>query len=381
MLQFEAGQLSRTILDLQNDGFSGVAYIEGGPKFNSQTQPTLLAFLDGQITYGGLCLPDPIELSQKLGRHFQLQVMDAALQLASKKVKDPASIREYLELYIRLDLFKWQDIQTFIRNQIVLILEQIWPYAGTLKLNPSLQFDLSFGEGGHGFIGEQLMTDIAQRQRSWSSLSPAIASMHVTPRRTEAAQSTITDPWVQQHLNQWVDGQRSLLEIAMQIGRDPLELAHTYLHFVQMGWMTCSETQYTSTVQSPARTSKKLPTILSVDDSPVVQTMIKRAISDRYHVLLANNAVDALNLLNGNKIELMLLDVTMPDIDGLELCRTIRNIGKFRDLPVIMLTAKDGMFNKLKGQMAGSTHYLTKPVNRHKLLEVIDKYTLSPVMA
>jgi DNA-binding response OmpR family regulator len=93
-----------------------------------------------------------------------------------------------------------------------------------------------------------------------------------------------------------------------------------------------------------------------------------------YEVLCAKNAVEALGLLNTRKVELLLLDVTMPDIDGLEFCRTIRNISKFKDLPVIMLTAKDGFMDKMKGQFAGSTHYLTKPVDREKLLPVLEKY-------
>lgn len=63
----------------------------------------------------------------------------------------------------------------------------------------------------------------------------------------------------------------------------------------------------------------------------------------------------------------------MPDIDGIEFCKTVRGISKFRDLPVIMLTAKDGLIDKVKGQMAGSTHYLTKPVRKEKLLNVIEK--------
>ena len=381
LLQFQAEQLSDVILDLQRDNFCGVAYIEVASDFADLKQPRLLVFRNGEITYGGFYLPDSNKLSQKLGRHFKLQMMEAAHQLASKKIKDQVSIRKYLELYIHLELFTWQDVETFIRNQIVLTLEQLLPYAGKLKLNESVSFDLSYGEDGHGFTWSQLKHDIVQRQRVWASLAPAIPSMNVIPQRIGGAQQTITDVWVQQHLKQCVDGQRSLLEIANQMGRDPLEVAHTYLHFVQMGWITCNQDSYAPTIQNPTITTKNLPTILSVDDSPVVQTMIKRAIGDLYHVLLANNAVDALNLLNSKKIELMLLDVTMPEIDGLELCRTIRNIGKFRNLPVIMLTAKEGMFNKIKGQMAGSTHYLTKPIDRQKLLEVLDKYIPTPTMA
>ena len=380
LIQFQSGQLSDVILNLQSDIFCGVTHIEVASDFADLAQPRVLIFRNGEITYGGLYLPDPNRLSQKIGRHFKLQLMEAAHQLASKKIENKTSIRKYLELYIHLELFTWQDVETFIRNQIVLTLEQLLPYAGKLKLNPSVSFDLSYGEDGHGFTWSQLKHDIVQRQRVWASLAPAIPSMNVIPQRVEGAQQTITDVWVRQHLQQCVDGQRSLLEIANQMGRDPLEVAHTYLHFVQMGWITCHQDSYAPTIQTPAISNHNLPTILSVDDSPVVQTIIKQTIGDLYHVLLASNAVDALNLLNSKKIQLMLLDVTMPEIDGLELCRTIRNIGKFRDLPVIMLTAKEGMFNKIKGQMAGSTHYLTKPIDGPKLLEVLAKYIPAPTM-
>jgi twitching motility two-component system response regulator PilG len=63
----------------------------------------------------------------------------------------------------------------------------------------------------------------------------------------------------------------------------------------------------------------------------------------------------------------------MPEIDGLEFCRTVRSIGKFKDLPIIMLTARDKFSDKFRGQIAGATHYLTKPVEAKQLLEIVDK--------
>ena len=386
MLQFNAEQLGNAVLDLQQSNFSGVAYVETLSDATKLERPKILTFLNGALTYGGLYLPEPRELSQELGKHFNLQVMDAAFQLASKKVQDRSSIRQHLDLYIRLDLFSWQAVESFIRNRMILVLEQIWPYGGNLKLNTSVVVDLSFGEDNHGFTWQQLEQDIIQRQRAWASLSHNISSINAIPCRVEGFQQTITDPWVQQHLQRWIDGRRTIGNIANEINRDPLELAHSYMHFVQMGWLTFNPRQDNSTLLVGRHSGAKqpppnLPTILSVDDSPVVQTMIKRAIGDRYHLLLANTAMDALNLLNRENIELLLLDVTMPDIDGLELCRTIRSIHKFRDLPVIMLTAKDGMFNKIKGQMAGSTHYLTKPINRRKLIDVLERYVPSTVMS
>jgi DNA-binding response OmpR family regulator len=89
--------------------------------------------------------------------------------------------------------------------------------------------------------------------------------------------------------------------------------------------------------------------------------------------LLINNAVDALKVISTNPISLLLLDVTMPEIDGLEFCRTVRSIPKFKNLPIIMLTARDKLSDKLRGQIAGATHYLTKPIEPNQLLEIVNK--------
>jgi DNA-binding response OmpR family regulator len=116
------------------------------------------------------------------------------------------------------------------------------------------------------------------------------------------------------------------------------------------------------------------PTILAVDDSPVMQDLVKRALSNEYRVLVADNAVDALSIIYHDQVSLLLLDVTMPGIDGLELCRTVRNIPQFQELPIIMLTARDGMFDKVQGRLAGATEYLTKPFQSEQLCQVVKTF-------
>lgn len=114
--------------------------------------------------------------------------------------------------------------------------------------------------------------------------------------------------------------------------------------------------------------------VLAVDDSPVMQELIRRALTNHYQVLVADNAVDALSTLSRETITVLLLDVSMPDIDGLELCRTIRNLPQFQDLPIVMLTARDRAFDKIQGRLAGTTEYLTKPFDAKQLCEVVSKY-------
>jgi CheY-like chemotaxis protein len=120
------------------------------------------------------------------------------------------------------------------------------------------------------------------------------------------------------------------------------------------------------------------PTILAVDDSKIMQHEIKRALENNYNVLVADNAVDALSIIYHQEIAALLLDVSMPGVDGLELCRTVRNLPQFQNLPIIMLTARDGAFDKVQGRLAGATEYLTKPFNQETLIQVISNFVAIP---
>lgn len=115
-------------------------------------------------------------------------------------------------------------------------------------------------------------------------------------------------------------------------------------------------------------------TILAVDDSVVMQDLVKRALAQDYRVLVADNAVDALSMIYHEQVSILLLDVSMPGIDGLELCRTVRNIPQFQELPIIMLTARDGLFDKVQGRLAGATEYLTKPFDAAQLRQVVGNF-------
>lgn len=111
--------------------------------------------------------------------------------------------------------------------------------------------------------------------------------------------------------------------------------------------------------------------ILAVDDSPVMQKLIQDALKHDYRVLVTGKPVDVLTLIYSEPVSVVLLDVTMPDMDGLELCRTLRTIPQFQALPIIMITSKDTPFDKVQGRMAGANAYITKPFNADYLKQVI----------
>ncbi len=114
------------------------------------------------------------------------------------------------------------------------------------------------------------------------------------------------------------------------------------------------------------------PTVLSVDDRPLSHTMVRRALEPDYRIITVENGIEALARIYYEPVDLVLLDVSMPDVDGLEVCRIIRSIEQFRSLPVIMLTARDRPFDKIQGRVAGATEYLTKPFAAEHLRAVVD---------
>ena len=359
--QYQAQQLATLLEAIQNKQASGVLYLDAEINPARKLRSRVLVWKEGRLMYGGTMVPDPHSLVKTLEQKLSREWVSSAVAFAMRQITDQTSIRELLERLVEMQLFSWEQIESVIYNQILLTLEQVLPYSGTFRFDGENQFNF-----WRGLELSKLMLDIAQRQDQWYNLKPLIPSMDAMPRVNDNAIATIT-PTVQSHLQQWVNGQRSLVDIAEGLQKDPLVVAKSYAQWVQSGWVVM-EGSSTPTVQIA------LPKILAVDDSAVMQELIKRALSGYCQVLVASNAVDALNLIYHEEISLLLLDVSMPEIDGLELCRKIRSISQFRDVPIIMVTARDGFFDKVKGKFAGSNEYLTKPFDAEKLRQLVGKY-------
>jgi CheY-like chemotaxis protein len=280
-----------------------------------------------------------------------------------------------LDFIVRFGLVKWEDLEAVMQIEIASVLECVLPFEGTLSPRTSIgnKFDLCYGEDRQGLDFAKIKAVYVDRQKSWNTLNAEI-SLHTIPIIRLDASSAIPEVMLP-HLNKWASGKFNLSEIAGGCGEDPLALAQVYLVWSQQGWVRLRNIMSETPVKATEIVEiDQRPIILSVDDSKIVQVSIRKSVGDLYNVMFASNAMEALNILNSQPITLLLLDVNMPDIDGLELCRTIRNIGKFKTLPIVMVTAKDGIIDKMKGQFAGSTHYLNKPVDREKLLPVLEKY-------
>ncbi len=121
-----------------------------------------------------------------------------------------------------------------------------------------------------------------------------------------------------------------------------------------------------------------VPTVLVVDDSPTVRKIVQMTLQrEHIKVITAADGLSALTSVADNMPALILLDIQLPRMDGYHICHVIRKNLQFRQIPIIMLSGKDGLFDKMRGRLAGSTEYLTKPFDSAELVRTVKKHLVN----
>ena len=119
--------------------------------------------------------------------------------------------------------------------------------------------------------------------------------------------------------------------------------------------------------------------VLVIDDSNTIRRSAEIFLKQGGHdVLLAEDGFDALAKVNDYQPNLIFCDILMPRLDGYQTCAIIKRNARFANVPVIMLSSKDGVFDKARGRMVGSEDYLTKPFTKEQLLRAVAQYQPQP---
>jgi twitching motility two-component system response regulator PilG len=112
--------------------------------------------------------------------------------------------------------------------------------------------------------------------------------------------------------------------------------------------------------------------ILVVDDSKTIRRTAETLLSkEGCHVITAIDGFDALSKIADNQPDIIFVDIMMPRLDGYQTCSLIKHNKVFKNTPVIMLSSKDGLFDRARGRIVGSDQYLTKPFTKDELLGAI----------
>ncbi len=115
--------------------------------------------------------------------------------------------------------------------------------------------------------------------------------------------------------------------------------------------------------------------VLVIDDSNTIRRSAEIFLKQGGHeIMLAEDGFDALAKINDFEPQLIFCDILMPRLDGYQTCAIIKRNAKFSAVPVIMLSSKDGVFDKARGRMTGAQDYLTKPFTKDQLLKAVQQF-------
>jgi twitching motility two-component system response regulator PilG len=131
-------------------------------------------------------------------------------------------------------------------------------------------------------------------------------------------------------------------------------------------------------VTSEAPTGLQGLKVMVIDDSKTIrrtaETLLKK---EGCEVFTANDGFEALSKIADHNPHIIFVDIMMPRLDGYQTCALIKHNQKFKTTPVIMLSSKDGLFDRARGRIVGSEQYLTKPFTKEELLGAIEQHVLN----
>jgi len=112
--------------------------------------------------------------------------------------------------------------------------------------------------------------------------------------------------------------------------------------------------------------------VVLIDDSKTIRQSAKALLAGAgCSVITASDGFESLAKIVDHHPDIIFIDITMPRLDGFQTCALIKQNSKFKDIPVVMLTSKDGLFDRARSKLVGAEHYITKPFTREELLEIL----------
>lgn len=224
-----------------------------------------------------------------------------------------------------------------------------------------------------------LVAKIMKQVQEWKQFHPHIQSPDQCPAIADAEQLRQTlSLSARTTLERWVDGKTSLRQMARYLNRDISAVARAIYPYIQQGIVHLSAPpaeDFTHSNKDLQLKGHKVPRIVCIDDGITLRKTVEYILSQQgYEVTAIGNPLKALSLVFQLKPTLILCDITMPELDGYEICAMLRKSSAFRETPIIMLTGKDGFIDRVKAHMVGATDYLTKPFGEVELLTLVEQY-------
>ena len=239
---------------------------------------------------------------------------------------------------------------------------------------------------------EPILTKSVQTWQEWSNAGLAVYAPSLFPIISKSADVTqaSTDANLQQVIAA-IDGSRTLRSLAINYRQSLLKFTTTLLPLLRTGFITLSsqpKSRVSKVVQpelnSPSSNSptgdlsaQQNPLIACVDDSILIYQSLESILTKHgYRSYGIQDPLKIMPSLIRNKPNFIFLDLLMPIVNGYEVCEQIRKTPSLKDIPVIILTGKDGLIDRMRSKMVGATGFLGKPVNEESVMQMLEKYLI-----
>jgi len=286
---------------------------------------------------------------------------------------------ELLCMWVEQQKVSLEQAAKMIRHTIV---EVLFDVTQAMQVTCELKTDkhLPFSSRLVLIDAEQVINEAGKGWQAWQSAKIADRSPDMAPVITQPEElQQQTNPQIYQTLSQLLDGQQTLRDLAVRMKRDVLTVTRSLLPYVQRGLVKLVEipdlpSPITPIDQDESQGNQKI-TIACVDDSPLIcQTMEKIITGAGYSFIGINDALRAIAILLAKKPDLIFLDLIMPNANGYEICSQLRKLTFFKHTPIVILTGNDGLVDRVRAKMVGSSDFLSKPIDANLVIETIRKH-------
>ncbi len=244
---------------------------------------------------------------------------------------------------------------------------------------------------------EDTVKFLRQRTKGWQGCSSCLGSPYQRPYLMDfrdihkAVEGGKLAPKALTKLAQLMSRGFSIRQLSVLLKQDELHVAQLLGPYIEQGVIllrnpqppydqlpTIPKISKPSTIQTSPQRKAPVFKIACIDDSPIILAEIERFLdSNRYEVTTVNDPIQASAVIFRIKPDIILLDITMPRVNGYRLCSLLRSSAMFDETPIIMVTGNTGLIDKARARLAGATDYFTKPFTQPELLNLIERHLSS----
>ncbi|MDZ8064741.1 MAG: response regulator [Nostoc sp. DedQUE08] len=289
-----------------------------------------------------------------------------------------------IEVFYKKQKIQREQIQSIAENTIAELLFDLALQGNFASLSCNRNQEVILETPMSFTSSEMSVKHMQDSWKIWSEAGLANFSPDLAPilRRPEQLEQMVS-PSVYKNFVNLINGKFTLRDLAMKMKQSVLPLTRSLLPYILKGIIELIEvpdlplriTEVNNNSTTTQAKKRIAPLVACVDDSPQVCKMVEDIVtSNGLRFIKIQDAVQALPTLIQDKPDLIFLDLIMPVASGYEICTQLRRISTFSNTPIIILTGSDGLLDRVRAKVVGSTDFLTKPVVADKVMSIIRKY-------